>query len=114
MLPTPLLRSSILPACQPASTTCSISQPLHTAYNTPQPSPPPSPRRHPAAAVENDDRPGLFSLADLLPLHAIAGTPLVFDYLHHALVPGGLSQRDALLAALATWPRGIRPVVHYR
>ncbi|EFN54153.1 hypothetical protein CHLNCDRAFT_24929, partial [Chlorella variabilis] len=64
--------------------------------------------------VENDDRPGLFSLADLLPLHAIAGTPLVFDYLHHALVPGGLSQRDALLAALATWPRGIRPVVHYR
>ena len=66
------------------------------------------------ATVENDDRPSLFSIADLLPLHAMAGVPLVFDYLHHALLPGGLSEREALEAALATWPTGVRPVVHYR
>lgn len=64
--------------------------------------------------MENDDRASLFTIADLLPLHAIAGTPLVFDFLHHALLPGELSEEEALLAALATWPPGVRPVVHYR
>lgn len=64
--------------------------------------------------MENDDRPGMYSIADLLPLHAMVGTPLVFDYLHHALVPDGLSEAEALAAALATWPPGVRPVVHYR
>lgn len=68
----------------------------------------------PLPAVENDDRPSQFSLDDLLPLHAMAGTPLVFDYLHHALVPGRLSEQEALFAALDTWPPGVRPVVHYR
>ncbi|KAL4426553.1 hypothetical protein ABPG77_008411 [Micractinium sp. CCAP 211/92] len=63
--------------------------------------------------VENDDRRGYFSTADLLPLHAAAGVPIVFDFLHHALLPGGLDEREALLAALATWPAGVRPVVHY-
>jgi UV DNA damage endonuclease len=64
--------------------------------------------------VENDDRPGMYSIADLLPLYNMARTPLVFDYLHHALAPGKLSEEEALLAALATWPPGVRPVVHYR
>ncbi len=68
----------------------------------------------PCCAVENDDRPGMYSISDLLPLHRVAGTPLVFDYLHHALAPGKLSEEEALLAALDTWPRGVRPVVHYR
>lgn len=44
----------------------------------------------------------------------MSGVPLVFDYLHHALVPGGWGEREALEAALATWPAGVRPVVHYR
>ena len=44
----------------------------------------------------------------------MCGAPLVFDYLHHALCPGGLSERQALEAALGTWPAGVRPVVHYR
>ena len=65
-------------------------------------------------AVENDDRPGMYSISDLLPLHQMAGTPLVFDYLHHALAPGKLSEEEALLTALDTWPQGVRPVVHYR
>lgn len=75
-----------------------------------------SPPRSAAAclAVENDDRPGMYSISDLLPLHHMAGTPLVFDYLHHALAPGKLSEEEALLAALDTWPHGVRPVVHYR
>lgn len=63
--------------------------------------------------VENDDRRGYFCTADLLPLHRAAGVPIVFDYLHHALLPGGLGEEEALLAALDTWPAGVRPVVHY-
>lgn len=55
----------------------------------------------------------MYGIADLLPLHRWAGVPLVFDYLHHALVPRGLSEQDALAAALATWPPGVRPAVHY-
>ena len=38
-----------------------------------------------------------------LVLTAMAGTPLVVDYLHHALVPDGLSEAEALAAAVATW-----------
>lgn len=64
--------------------------------------------------MENDDRRGYFCTADLLPLHRAAGVPIVFDYLHHALLPGGLGEEEALLAALDTWPAGVRPVVHYR
>jgi UV DNA damage endonuclease len=50
--------------------------------------------------VENDDKPGLFSVSDL-----------VFDYFHHKLHPGGFSEEEAFHAAYATWP--VRPVFHY-
>ncbi len=85
-------------------------RPLHRGSVTTRPCPLPLA----PAAVENDDRGGYFSTADLLPLHAAAGVPIVFDFLHHALLPGGLGEREALLAALATWPEAVRPVVHYR
>jgi hypothetical protein len=63
--------------------------------------------------VENDDIPNSFSLNDLLFLHGLCGVPLVFDFHHHRFCPGGLSEKEALLAAVKTWPAGVRPVVHW-
>lgn len=61
--------------------------------------------------VENDDKPGLFSVAELLPLHEMCGIPIVFDYFHHSLHPGGLSEEEAFCAAYETWD--LRPTFHY-
>jgi UV DNA damage endonuclease len=61
--------------------------------------------------VENDDKPGLFSVSELLPLHAMCGIPIVFDYFHHRLHPGGLSEEEAFHEAYETW--SMRPVFHY-
>ncbi|KAI7836305.1 hypothetical protein COHA_009813 [Chlorella ohadii] len=59
--------------------------------------------------VENDDRPGSYSLQDLLFLHNLIGVPLVFDFHHHKFCTGGLSEREAFEAAIRTWPQGVRP-----
>ena len=40
------------------------------------------------------------------------GIPIVFDYHHHMLHPGGQSEQEALELALSTWG-DIKPVVHY-
>jgi UV DNA damage endonuclease len=72
-----------------------------------------SPSLRARLTLENDDRPNSYSVADLLPLHAACGIPLTFDLHHHAFCPGGQSREEALGAALATWPRGVRPVVHW-
>ena len=61
--------------------------------------------------VENDDKPGLFSVSELLPLHQMCGVPIVFDYFHHKLHPGGMSEEEAFHAAHETWD--IRPVFHF-
>ena len=63
--------------------------------------------------VENDDKANMFSVQDLLGLHAQTGIPVVFDYFHHQFCTGGLSEQEALLAAVSTWSAGITPVVHY-
>ena len=63
--------------------------------------------------VENDDKPNLFSVRDLLWLHEKIQIPIVFDYLHHQFCTGDLSQREALELALETWPAGITPAVHF-
>jgi UV DNA damage endonuclease len=63
--------------------------------------------------VENDDVASAFSLEDLLGLHAMCGVPLVFDFHHHRFCPGSLTEEQALRAAVATWPPGVRPVVHW-
>ena len=63
--------------------------------------------------VENDDRPNLFTTADLLEIHRRSGIPLVFDYHHHQLNSGGWREAEAMTAAVATWPQGVRPIVHY-
>lgn len=61
--------------------------------------------------VENDDKPGLFAVSDLTALHQDCGIPIVFDYFHHKLHPGGLSEEEAFHMAYASWP--LRPVFHY-
>ncbi|WP_111630162.1 UV DNA damage repair endonuclease UvsE [Larkinella arboricola] len=61
--------------------------------------------------VENDDRPSLYSVADLRSLHEAVGIPIVFDYFHHSLNPGGQTQEEAFLMAYHTWD--VRPVFHY-
>lgn len=61
--------------------------------------------------VENDDKPGLYAVADLQTLHESTGIPIVFDYFHHKLHPGGLSEEEAFTAAYNTWD--VKPVFHY-
>jgi UV DNA damage endonuclease len=62
--------------------------------------------------VENDDR--TYSLADALELHRRCGVPIVWDILHHhCLDPEGIPDREALELALATWPAGVRPKIHF-
>jgi len=63
-------------------------------------------------AVEPDEV--CFGLPELLRLHQLTGVPVIFDTLHHQLnnvarLPAGA----ALALALATWPRGVRPKIHY-
>jgi UV DNA damage endonuclease len=63
--------------------------------------------------VENDDRPSMYSVKDLMYIHERIGIPIVFDYHHHKFCDGGLSEKDALELAISTWPKSLRPVVHY-
>ena len=63
-------------------------------------------------ALEPDEN--SFDLPDLLRLHQATGAPVVLDILHHQInnrsrIPLG----QALGLALATWPRGVRPKIHF-
>ena len=62
--------------------------------------------------VENDDR--SFSLSDVLALHERTGLRVVWDILHHhCLDPAQIPDADALRLALATWPAGEVPKIHW-
>lgn len=62
--------------------------------------------------VENDDR--TFALTDVLELHRRIGRPVVWDILHHHCHdPDRIPDREALTLALATWPDGVTPKIHY-
>lgn len=64
--------------------------------------------------VENDDRQSLYSTQELYDgVFTRTGIPIVFDYHHHMLHPGGQTEQEALETALSTWPQSIIPVVHY-
>jgi UV DNA damage endonuclease len=61
--------------------------------------------------LENDER--LFTVADALELHRRTGVRLVYDHHHARIHPiPGLEPGEALAAAMATWPAGVRPKVH--
>ena len=63
-------------------------------------------------AVENDDR--SFGLGAVLRLSERIGRPIVWDALHHRCHdPDAIPDREALALALATWPSGVVPKVHY-
>ncbi len=62
--------------------------------------------------IENDDR--TFSLRHALELHRRTGLRVVWDILHHHCNdPDGIPDREALELALATWPGGVTPKIHY-
>jgi UV DNA damage endonuclease len=63
-------------------------------------------------AIENDDR--TYALSHVLELHRRTGLPVVWDILHHHCNdPDGIAERAALELALATWPPGVTPKIHY-
>jgi UV DNA damage endonuclease len=62
-------------------------------------------------SVENDDKPGLYTVSDLLTVHQGTGAPIVFDYFHHSLHPGTQTEEEAFLTAYNTWD--VKPVFHY-
>jgi len=62
--------------------------------------------------IENDDR--TYALSHVLDLHERTGLRVVWDILHHHCNdPDGIPDREALGAALATWPAGQVPKIHY-
>jgi UV DNA damage endonuclease len=71
-----------------------------------------SPAARARLAVENDDR--SFGLGDVLRLSERIARPVVWDVLHHRCHdPDAIPAREALGLALATWPSGVVPKVHY-
>ena len=62
-------------------------------------------------SVENDDKPGLYTVTDLLTVHQTTGIPIVFDYFHHKLHPGIQTEEEAFLTAFNTWD--VKPIFHY-
>jgi UV DNA damage endonuclease len=61
--------------------------------------------------VENDDKPGLFTVEDLTSVHSETGIPIVFDYFHHSIHPGTWTEEKAFLTAYDTWD--VKPVFHF-
>ena len=63
--------------------------------------------------LENDDRPNLYTVRDLVEkVYPHTGIPVVFDYHHHAIHPGDDDEKTALTLALSTWG-DIKPTTHY-
>lgn len=63
--------------------------------------------------VENDDKASMYSVKDLMYIHDKIGIPIVFDYHHHQFCTGDMTEREALELAVTTWPKEIKPIVHY-
>ena len=63
--------------------------------------------------IENDDKASMYSVDDLVYVHNKIGIPIVFDYHHHQFCTGGLTEEEALIKAVSTWPIGVKPIVHY-
>ena len=71
-----------------------------------------SERARSRVAIENDDR--VFPIAAVAQLAARLGVPAVFDPHHHrCLDPDRVGDGEALAMALATWPRGVVPKIHF-
>jgi UV DNA damage endonuclease len=64
--------------------------------------------------VENDDKLNMYSAKDLYEgVFSIISIPIIFDYHHHRMCNGGLSEEDALKLSSTTWPKGVVQLTHY-
>lgn len=63
--------------------------------------------------IENDDKESMYSVKDLIYINEKIGIPIVFDIHHHKFCSGGISEKEALELAISTWPKTIKPVIHY-
>lgn len=64
--------------------------------------------------LENDDKESMYSVKDLYDsVYQDLGVPIVFDIHHHNFNTGGMSHNEAMKLAISSWPKNIRPVVHY-
>nr|MBA2431683.1 UV DNA damage repair endonuclease UvsE [Chthoniobacterales bacterium] len=62
--------------------------------------------------LENDD--GRYSAADVLKIHDETGVPLIFDHQHFwCFNPEQLELHDTIARFLRTWPKGVRPKLHF-
>ncbi|HVH11951.1 MAG TPA: UV DNA damage repair endonuclease UvsE [Longimicrobium sp.] len=61
--------------------------------------------------IENDET--LYTVQDCLRVHEAIGVPVIFDHQHHLLNPGTYHLDTACRAAVATWPKGVMPKVHF-
>ena len=63
--------------------------------------------------LENDDRPNLYTVRELVEkVYPHTGIPVVFDYHHHAIHPGEDDEKTALHLAVGTWG-DVKPTTHY-
>jgi UV DNA damage endonuclease len=64
--------------------------------------------------VENDDKASMFSVRDLYDMvHSELNIPIVFDEHHYYFNTGDISIEESINLAISTWPKGIKPIVHY-
>lgn len=62
--------------------------------------------------LENDDH--RYSAADVLQIHEASGVPLIFDHQHFwCYNPEQLELRATVERFLQTWPKGVRPKIHF-
>jgi UV DNA damage endonuclease len=62
--------------------------------------------------LENDET--SYALPDVLAIHAQTGIPVVWDWLHHEVNnPDAIPADEATRLAVATWPAGQSPKIHY-
>jgi UV DNA damage endonuclease len=60
----------------------------------------------------NDNSKGIWSVRNLIKyFHCARGIPVTFDSLHHSLLSGDMTEKDAFNAAHDTWPTV--PIFHY-
>jgi UV DNA damage endonuclease len=71
-----------------------------------------SERARERVVIENDDR--TYSVSDVVTLSRRTGIKVVWDALHHHCNdPDVIPDAEALDMALATWPGGVTPKIHY-
>lgn len=63
--------------------------------------------------LENDDKPSMWTIQDLLPISENTGVPLVIDVHHHSLNHGGIPLDEAAQMAFNTWSKDRIPKIHY-